>query len=64
MKKGCKRTLTAHSILNLLRMRSYSVPRLRSQLIKPTPMLPKRIAPGAGMTLPLTKDSLPPLLYP
>ena len=50
IEKNCKRMLTAHPILNLFCMYSYSVLSLRSQLTKPTPMLPRTRAPGAGMT--------------
>ena len=35
----------------------YSVLRLRSQLTMPTPMLPSNIAPGAGITVPLTRNA-------
>lgn len=41
--------LTAPSNLTCLLFKLYySVLRLRSQLTRPTPMLPNRIAPGAG----------------
>ena len=41
----------APSNLQFVLLARYSVLRLRSQLTTPTPMLPNRMAPGAGITL-------------
>ena len=51
--RGSKRPasfeLTAFSKSNSVELLTYSVLRLRSQLTRPTPMLPNKIAPGAGI---------------